>query len=254
MHTRRQILNQAGAAFALTALLSVQSHAADAWRVGTPIVSYWAGPGFPNGGDMTAAAAQQLAEGGWNLVWCREKELDVVQRHGLRGMLTADVLTHTSLDHADQHAELDALIGRVRKHPAFYAYHLFDEPPAKFFPDLARIVGYLRDRDPEHLAYINRLPTYANNEQLGTPGAKVEAYTEHLRRYVDVVRPSLLSYDNYQLTNSGDSPDYFLNLAFMRGKAVATGRAAHFAEGELHRAVGGVLHFFPAAASRLDAE
>ena len=147
----------------------------------------------------------------------------MVQRHGLRGLLTADVLTHTSLDHADKHAELDALIERVRKHPGFYAYHLSDEPTAAYFPGLARIVAYLREKDPEHLAYINLLPTYASNEQLGTKGATVAAYTEHLRQYVDVVRPSLLSYDHYQFTNSGDSPDYFLNLALMRDKATASG-------------------------------
>ena len=223
MNTRRQFLSQAGAAIALTAMLSTHSRAADAWKIGTPIVSYWAGPGYPNGGDMTDAAAQQLADGGWNLVWCREKELDVVQRHGLRGLLTADGLTHTSLDHADKHAELGALIERVKKHPAFYAYHLFDEPTAAYFSGLGRIVSYLREKDPEHLAYINLLPTYASNEQLGTPGAKVVAYTQHLRQYVDVVRPALLSYDHYQFTNSGDTPDYFLNLALMREKAVAAG-------------------------------
>lgn len=191
--------------------------------MGTPIVSYWAGPGYPNGGDLTDAAAKQLADGGWNLVWCGEKERDVVQRHGLRGLLTADVLTHPSLDHADKHAELDALIERVRKHPAFYDYHLIDEPPAEHFPGLARIVGYLREKDPAHLVYINLLPTYANNQQLGTKGAQVEAYTEHLRQYVNVVRPSLLSYDHYQFTNSGDTPDYFLNLALVREKALAAG-------------------------------
>src|SRR6266480_3027804 len=41
------------------------------WTVGTPIVTYWAGP------PMTDAAAQQMADGGWNVVWCGEKELDV---------------------------------------------------------------------------------------------------------------------------------------------------------------------------------
>ena len=209
------------AAIALTAALSTPSHAADAWKVGAPIVSYWAGPGYPNGGDLTDAAAKQLAEGGWNLVWCRERELDVAQRHGLRGLLTANTLTHTSLDHAHLHAELDGVIDRVKKHPAFYAYHLFDEPPAEYFPGLARIVGYLREKDPAHLAYINLLPTYANNQQLGTKGAKVEAYTEHLRQFVDVVKPSLLSYDHYQFTNAGDTPDYFLNLALMRQRASA---------------------------------
>jgi hypothetical protein len=25
------------------------------WKVGEPIVSYWAGPGFPNGGALTEA-------------------------------------------------------------------------------------------------------------------------------------------------------------------------------------------------------
>lgn len=210
------------AALALIATLTVPGQAAEAWKVGTPIVSYWAGPGYPNGGDLTDAAAKQLTEGGWNLVWCRERELDVAHRHGLRGLLTADTLTHTSLDHADKHAELDGVIERVRKHPAFYAYHLFDEPPAEHFPGLARIVGYLREKDRAHLSYINLLPTYANNKQLGTQGAKVEAYTEHLRQFVDVVKPALLSYDHYQFTNAGDTPDYFLNLALMRQRASAS--------------------------------
>src|SRR4051812_29583925 len=50
------------------------------WKIGTPIVTYWAGP------PMTDATAQQMAEGGWNLVWCSStQELDVADRHGLRG-------------------------------------------------------------------------------------------------------------------------------------------------------------------------
>ena len=135
------------AAIALAAMPAGRGLAADAWRVDTPIVSYWAGPGYTNGGDLTDAAAKQLAEGGWNLMWCREKELDIAQRHGLRGLLTADTFTHTSLHHADKHAELDGVIERVRKHPAFYACHLSDEPPAEHFPGFAHIVGYLRERE-----------------------------------------------------------------------------------------------------------
>ena len=47
------------------------------WQVGTPIATYWAGPA------LTDAVAQQMVEGGFNLVWCRsEKELDVAGRHG----------------------------------------------------------------------------------------------------------------------------------------------------------------------------
>jgi hypothetical protein len=68
---------------ALAALFStsLNTFAADpspttTWKIGTPIVAYWAGP------PMTDATAQQMAEGGWNLVWCTsEQELDTAQRH-----------------------------------------------------------------------------------------------------------------------------------------------------------------------------
>ena len=168
---------------------------------------------------MTDATATQLAEGGWNVVWCGEKDLDLVRRHGLRGQLTDALLTPASLDDTAQREKLDALIARVRRHPALYAYFITDEPNAKDFPVLGRLVAYLRERDPAHLAYINLFPTYANNEQLGNKGDTVTAYREHLRQYVDVVKPSLISYDHYQFTTKGDSAQYFLNLDLIRRAA-----------------------------------
>ena len=63
-----------------------------AWKVGTPLVTYWAGPA------MTDAVARQMAEGGWNVVWCTEKELDVAQRHGLRAQLSDGLLSPATLD------------------------------------------------------------------------------------------------------------------------------------------------------------
>ncbi len=194
-----------------------------AWEMGAPIVSYWAGPGFPNGGDLTDAAATQMGEGGWNLVWCEEKELDVVQRHGLRGLLTSDLLNPAALDDPAKREALDAFILRVRQHPGFYAYHLSDEPGVAHFPALARLVAYLREHDPAHLAYINLFPIYASNEQLGTKGTATDAYSEYLRQYVEDVRPSLLSYDHYHFTNAGDEAQYFLNLALARKRAMSAG-------------------------------
>ncbi|PIY48044.1 MAG: hypothetical protein COZ06_17365 [Armatimonadetes bacterium CG_4_10_14_3_um_filter_66_18] len=188
------------------------------WTMGKPIVTYWAGP-MP----MTEAAAQQMAEGGWNLIWCREPELEVVQHQGLRGVLHDGLLTSATLDTAEGRAKLDALIERVRKHPAFYCYFLGDEPTASAFPALGKLVAYLRERDPEHLAYLNLFPTYANNEQLGTPGDTVTAYKEHLRQYVEVVRPALISYDHYHFTTNGDGGQYFLNLGMIRQAALDAG-------------------------------
>lgn len=182
----------------------------DAWRVGTPMVTYWAGP------PLTDAVAQQMAEGGFNVVWCSEQQLDTAQRHGLRAQLSDGLLRPATLDDPAAREKLDALIARVRNHPAMYSYFITDEPSAGAFPPLGKLVAYLRQRDPAHMAYINLFPTYANNQQLGTSGDTVTAYREHLRQYVDIVRPALISYDHYQFAKNGDNGQYFLNLAMIR--------------------------------------
>ena len=66
-------------------------------------------------------------------------------------------------------------------------------------------------------------PTYASNEQLGNKGEKIPAYEEHLRQYVETVKPALVSYDHYQFTTNGDSSDYFLNLSLIRRAAQDSG-------------------------------
>jgi hypothetical protein len=172
---------------------------------------------------MTDATAQQMAEGGWNLVWCGEKDLDLVQRHGLRAQLSDPLLTPTSLDEPAQREKLNALVERVRQHPALYAYFITDEPNAAAFPALGKLVAWLRERDPAHVAYINLFPTYATNEQLGNKGDTVAAYRAHLRQFVDTVKPALISYDHYQFTTKGDSDQYFLNLALIRRAAQDAG-------------------------------
>jgi hypothetical protein len=188
-----------------------------AWEVGTPIVTYWAGPA------LSDAVARQMADGGWNVVWCTEKDLDVARRHGLRAQLHDGLLSPAALDNPAQRAKLDALVARVRTHPALYCYFITDEPSAGDFPRLGRLVAYLRERDPAHLAYINLFPTYANNQQLGTKGDTVTSYREHLRQFLDVVKPSLLSWDHYQFAKAGDNGEYFLNLALVRQASQKSG-------------------------------
>ena len=187
------------------------------WKVGTPIVTYWAGPA------MTDAAATQMQEGGWNLVWCSTiQEMDVAHRHGLRAQLFDPLLNPASLDNKEKRAKLDALIEKVKNHPAMYCYFITDEPGAELFPGLGKLVAYLRKKDPAHLAYINLFPTYADNEQLGTEGDTVTAYQEHIDQYVSTVRPGLISWDHYQFAVVRDMPDYFLNLAMIRKKSLSS--------------------------------
>ncbi len=187
------------------------------WTIGKPIVTYWAGP------RLTDAVARQLAEGGWNVVWAGEEDLDVAARHGLRAQLQHPLLNPESLDVPQRREQLDALVDRVKNHPALYSYFLRDEPSAQDFPGLGKLVAYLRERDPAHLAYINLFPTYANNAQLGTEGDVVTAYREHLRLYMEIVQPDLVSYDHYQFRANGDGDQYFLNLAMIRETALQAG-------------------------------
>jgi hypothetical protein len=191
------------------------SKVAAAWKLGLPIVAYWASP------PLNDKLANQMAEGGWNLVWCHnQQELDIAARHGLRAQFHHGLISPKSLDDPARRAKLDALVQVVRKHPALYSYFIVDEPNAAQFSQLGRLVAYLRERDPAHLAYINLFPTYATNEQLGTKGDAETAYREHLRQYIHQVKPSLLSYDHYQFMVAGDRPDYFLNLGMARQAAI----------------------------------
>lgn len=223
MNTYARVLVQgvAGLALtiALTSTLSAQTppKGGAPWSVGTPVVTYWAGP------PMTDATASQMKEGGWNLVWCSEKELDTAKSHGLRAQLQDPLISPANLDDPAQRPKLDALIDRVRTHPALYSYFITDEPCATNFTSLGKLVRYLRERDPAHLSYINLFPTYADNEQLGTKGDTVTAYQEHLRQYVNIVKPGLISYDHYQFSTNGDNPDYFLNLGLVRNAAQSAG-------------------------------
>jgi hypothetical protein len=185
--------------------------------IGEPIVTYWCGP------DMTDATANQMREGGWTVAWGIEKDLDMLQRYGLRALLINPLLSPATLDQPVRREQLDALIGRVRSHQALFGYYITDEPSATQFPALGKVVAYLREGDPAHPAYINLFPTYATNAQLGTRGDTVAAYREHLRQYVDQVKPALISYDHYQLATRGDNDQYFLNLALIRRAALDAG-------------------------------
>lgn len=209
--------------------------------MGTPIVTYWAGPG-PSSLPINDQTVAQLRAAGYNMGWAGNAEdLDVYYRNGVRAML---VIHTPDVNDQDQANSLDALIARVREHPAMYAYFLTDEPGAGAFPKLGKLVAYLRKRDPAHPAYINLLPTYASVDQLQVSDDAAERakvgypqdfagiatsdqtairYREHLRQFIETVHPSLLSYDHYHFMKNSDGEQYFLNLSLVRAAAIKAG-------------------------------
>jgi hypothetical protein len=60
-------------------------------------------------------------------------------------------------------------------------------------------------------------------------GGVVRRYHEHLREFIDTVKPDLLSYDHYHFLhdkdgNDKDGKEYFLNLGMMRAAAIGANR------------------------------
>lgn len=152
------------------------------------------------------------------------------------------------LDDPAKKAQLDEFIDTVKRHPSFAGYWLADEPDGTTFADWGRLVRYLRERDPEHLAYVNLLPMGGTQERMGVflkdlkeppkgnvgipdnlagVGAQkqnVQLYNKYLDEFVAKVNPRLLSYDHYHFLRDGkDGKRYFLNLELMRAAALKAG-------------------------------
>jgi len=217
--------------------LSAYANPAVGWAQKQFLVTFWCPP------PATDEALARVSAEGFNLTWTPPEGLDAVARHGLRAMLMSDLLTPETLANPVKLKQLDALIDQAKQHPAMEAYFLTDEPGAAAFPGLGKLVAHLRQRDPAHLAYINLFPTYANEQQLGvsadaaerarvsyptnfagvaTDDQTVLRYREHLKRYVETVKPDLISYDHYHFLKPDaqgkpvDGKQYFLNLALIR--------------------------------------
>ncbi len=207
----------------------------DAWEIGEPIVSYYGGPGHDGGPELNDFFAQQMVEGGFNLAIARYPgpeldEIEAAYENGLRIMQNWPWYYHGLLnDPARLEDEVEMgmfrnLIVLLKDVPGIYGYYIADNLSAVHFPKLGGIVELIREIDDTKMIRINLLPTYASNEQLGTTGDTETAYREHLRLFIEHIRPNILSYDHYHFKADGtDGDQYFLNLALIREAALEAG-------------------------------
>jgi len=80
---------------------------------------------------------------------------------------------------------------------------------ARDFPGLGRLWPTCASRIRHTWPTSTCSPRTPTNDQLGNPGDTVTAYRDHLRQFVDVVRPALISYDHYQFSTQGDNDSTF---------------------------------------------
>ena len=206
--------------------LAMSFVASAAWDRGDPVVSYWAGPGYPGHPEkLTERAAKQLKEGGFNLAWAQSREeLDVAAKYGLRAIYCMGAsVRYLKKDGVLEDPELESRIRAVKDHPALYVYSHYDEPSAKIFKELAREKERMRRLDPNHPTWCGLLPSYANSEQLGLEGDVLSIYGEYWRRFCETYRPEVIDFDYYPFCVDLDYPHYFLNLGLARQHATLLG-------------------------------
>jgi hypothetical protein len=141
--------------------------------------------------------------------------LDNCQAAGLKAIVSdARVSSYdwTNVDAETARKQVAELVGEVHDHPAVIGYYLRDEPPAGFFPGLAKVASAVREKDPDAWPYINLFPNYANAGQLGTPD-----YASYLEKFIETCKPPILCYDHYAILEGGGLRDgYFANLEAVR--------------------------------------
>lgn len=111
--------------------------------------------------------------------------------------------------------EIDNVVADYSRHPAFWGYFLADEPKASDFERLALLKEHLAAKDKQHPVYINLLPSYAAQAQRAT-----FSYREYIDRFVQVVKPALLSFEHYPIIEYGMRDDYYDNLEIIRRTAM----------------------------------
>lgn len=184
------------------------------------ITTFWCGPPLAEFDDRRA---EEIVAAGFTIVGppCEggtdpernRRALDVAARHGLKMWIADTRFNERARTLPDWEQQLAAAVASYRGHPALGGYFVTDEPSARQFDDLALIVSRLREHDPGTPAYINLVADYVSGD-LGAP-----TYRDYVERFVETVRPALLSYDYYPFGATTDRPTFFTNLALVRDAA-----------------------------------
>jgi len=180
----------------------------------------WYGPGYTQSNlnaflQLRAAGFTHSFSGGTDRTR-NLADLDLAKEAGLK-LLLADWRIEAFLTGQDStFIKIDEVVRDYGRHPAFWGYFLLDEPNANDFERLSVLKKHLAEKDPAHPAYINILPTYAAQAKRAT-----FTYREYIDRYMQIVQPSLLSFEHYPIIEYGMRDDYYANLEIIRSNAAS---------------------------------
>ena len=157
-------------------------------------IGAWNAPPVQN---TTAQDYQDIADSGLNFIidinsGAIENKLKFSEQAGIKFMMNGTFLS----DYSGISAYYD--------HPAFMGIIGMDEPSTSLFEGLAKKQENYYASYPESLYFVNMLPCYATNDQLGV--SKEEAaeansnpYSLYVKKFNEIIDPKVLVYDGYSL-------------------------------------------------------
>ena len=188
------------------------------------LISFWVAPPMSEPREMRIA---EIAEANFTVFahFCCDapsvKEnleiLDLCKKHGLKAIISDKRVMAKDSKDSEFEKNLDSVVADYSKHSALYGYTMVDEPGPGAFPELGAISQYLLKKDPIHVPYINIFPNYVEDYPWAIGNVP---YTEHVKQYMAVVKPALLSYAHYALFDGYERDRYFENLETIRSAAM----------------------------------
>ena len=183
-------------------------------------ISFWCGPPEPY---ITMDQYRQIAAAGFTVVMppCdgemtvarNHKILDTARATGLKAIIQDSRMPVSVSGNPMALTSIKAIVKEYKRHPALMGYFIADEPGADAFAGLAEVVAELKKLDPDHIGFINLLPSYATSDLNTTPSQlHTETYDRYLNLYLQTVKPAVLSWDFYHFLNNGDRAGFYGNL------------------------------------------
>ncbi len=152
------------------------------------------------------------------------KLLTLCRKLGLQAIISDPRIPLTITGNDKALNDLKAVAKEYNNASSLMGYFITDEPGAKQFGELAKVVAELRKLDPKHAAFINLFPNYASADRDATPSQlNAATYDEYLETYLKTVQPDILSYDHYHFLKTGDRPGFLGNLASAQKAARSAG-------------------------------
>ena len=179
-----------------------------------PIVGWYSIPDSAS----TPERYREMREAGFNISFPHLKNNEEVAKAveasrgtGVRIIVMSD----------DVYSDPEGTAERFRGEPQIAGWYLRDEPVASQFGELAELRDRIYAADTTRMIYLNLFPNIMPPEML-----KTGSYDEYMQRFLDEVRPQMLSFDHYPILFNDSTrtaavrPEFYANLE--SGRRVAS--------------------------------